>query len=153
MEGVIFTGIQASGKSTFYKDRFFRTHVRINLDQVKTRNRERRLLNVCLETGQPVVIDNTNPALEDRARYIARFKEYGFKVVGYYFESKIEQAKERNSSRVAKEVVPLPGLLATYKRLVLPSLAEGFDELYYVKIEDSGSFRVEPWSEEAENEI
>ena len=32
MEAVIFIGIQASGKSTFFKERFFNTHVRINLE-------------------------------------------------------------------------------------------------------------------------
>lgn len=148
MEGIIFTGIQASGKSTFYKEYFFRTHVRINLDQVKTRNRERRLLEVCLETGQPVVIDNTNPAVEDRARYMRLFKEYGFKIIGYYFESKIEQAKERNSARVGKEVIPLPGLLSTYRRLVIPSMQEGFDELYYVAMDGKGGFWLDDWQKE-----
>lgn len=148
MEGVIFTGIQASGKSTFYKERFFRTHVRINLDQVRTRNRERRLLEVCLETGQLVVIDNTNPAVEDRARYIKLFKKYGFKVIGYYFESKIEQAKERNSKRTGKEAIPLPGLLSTYRRLVIPSLEEGYDELYYVSMDGEGGFKIDEWQKE-----
>ena len=36
MEAVLFVGLQASGKSTFYRERFFRTHVRINLDMLKT---------------------------------------------------------------------------------------------------------------------
>ena len=41
MEAVILIGIQGAGKSTFYKDRFFNTHVRINLDMLKTRHREK----------------------------------------------------------------------------------------------------------------
>ncbi|MCB9352743.1 MAG: ATP-binding protein, partial [Lewinellaceae bacterium] len=32
MEGILFIGIQASGKSTFYKERFFNSHLRISLD-------------------------------------------------------------------------------------------------------------------------
>ena len=32
MEAIIFTGIQATGKSTFYKQNFFNSHVRISLD-------------------------------------------------------------------------------------------------------------------------
>lgn len=32
MQAVIFTGLQASGKSAFYRERFFNTHIRINLD-------------------------------------------------------------------------------------------------------------------------
>ena len=43
MEAVILIGIQGSGKSTFYRERFFDTHVRINLDMLKTRQREKLL--------------------------------------------------------------------------------------------------------------
>ena len=32
MEAVIFVGVQASGKTTFYKEQLFRSHVRISLD-------------------------------------------------------------------------------------------------------------------------
>lgn len=28
MEAIIFVGIQGAGKSTFYRDRFFNTHIR-----------------------------------------------------------------------------------------------------------------------------
>lgn len=69
MEAVIFVGLQASGKSSFYTERFFSTHVRISLDLLRTRNRERRLLTACLETQQPFVIDNTNPSREERTKY------------------------------------------------------------------------------------
>jgi len=67
---VLFIGVQASGKSTFYQQRFADTHVRINLDMLKTRHRERLLFEVCFAAQQPVVIDNTNPMPVDRARYI-----------------------------------------------------------------------------------
>ena len=49
MELVVFIGIQATGKSSFYLDRFFRTHVRVNLDMLKTRNREQILVRACIE--------------------------------------------------------------------------------------------------------
>lgn len=79
MEAVVFVGLQASGKSSFYKERFFSTHVRISLDLLRTRNRERRLMTVCLETQQPFVIDNTNPTREERAKYV-RLTKAGFVV-------------------------------------------------------------------------
>ena len=44
MEMVLFIGIQATGKSSFYLERFFRTHVRINGDMLKTRHREELLI-------------------------------------------------------------------------------------------------------------
>lgn len=52
MEAIILIGIQDSGKSTFYRERFFDTHVRISLDQLKTRHREAAFLHTCLSTGQ-----------------------------------------------------------------------------------------------------
>ena len=75
MEAIIFTGLQGSGKSSFYKERFFTTHMRISLDLMRTRNRERQFLALCLETGQRFVIDNTNPTRQDRAKYIEAAKE------------------------------------------------------------------------------
>jgi hypothetical protein len=82
MEAVIFTGIQAVGKSLFYKERFFTTHVRINLDMLKTRHREKLLLKACLEMKQPFVVDNTNPTIDNRKRYIGPAKQAGFQIVG-----------------------------------------------------------------------
>ena len=61
MEAVVFVGLQGSGKSSFFKERFFSTHVRISLDLLKTRHREQRFLEACLSTEQRFVIDNTNP--------------------------------------------------------------------------------------------
>ena len=68
MEAVLFIGIQAAGKSTFYQQRFFKTHIRINLDMMKTRHRENRLLETCLAIKQPFVVDTTNPTRKERAR-------------------------------------------------------------------------------------
>jgi predicted kinase len=61
MEAVIFCGIQGAGKSTFFKKHFFQTHVRISLDLLRTRHREKVFLTACLESGQRFVVDNTNP--------------------------------------------------------------------------------------------
>ena len=44
MEAVILVGIQAAGKSTFYRERFFGSYVQISLDLLRTRHRERSLL-------------------------------------------------------------------------------------------------------------
>ncbi len=57
MQAIIFIGIQASGKSSFYKEQFFKTHIRINLDMLRTRHREDILLRACLEAKQPFVVD------------------------------------------------------------------------------------------------
>ena len=142
METVIFTGIQATGKSSFYRSRFFDTHIRINLDMLRTRRRERLLVQACLEAQQPFVVDNTNVTATDRARYLAPAREAGFRVVGYYFCSSVGDALRRNRDRTGRALVPAKGLVGTYKRLEVPVLEEGFDLLYEVRIEDGGRFSV-----------
>jgi len=148
MEAVIFIGIQGSGKSSFFKERFFDTHVRINLDMLRTRHREAVLVEACLRAKQPFVVDNTNPTLDDRKRYIDLAKAAGSRIVGYYFQSKVDECKKRNQERPRRKAVPLPGLLATYSRLELPKLAEGFDALCYVSIGPDGAFVIQEWTDE-----
>lgn len=147
MEGVIFVGIQASGKSTFYRERFFDTHLRINLDMLKTRNREQILLRACIEAKQAFVIDNTNPSAEERARYIRQARSAGFRVLGYYFDVQIKEALTRNKERTGKDHIPAKGIFGTKKRLRVPDLEEGFDLLYRVRIDEEGRFVVEEWLE------
>ncbi len=144
---VIFVGIPAVGKSTFFKQHFFDTHVRINLDMLKTRHREGVLLNACIEGKQPFVVDNTNPSPEDRQRYISVAKAAGFEVIGYYFQSRVSDALLRNKLR--ERQVPESGIRGISSKLVLPTLDEGFDALFYVAIEDNG-FTVSEWQNEEE---
>jgi predicted kinase len=143
MEAVIFVGIQASGKSSFYRARFFDTHLRVNLDMLKTRHREQLLLHACIEAKQRFVVDNTNPFVEERARYIELARSGGFRVVGYYFNSQPKEALARNEQRTGKARIPEKGILGTYKRLQVPTTEEGFDELYHVRINETGCFVVE----------
>ncbi|MFB0495243.1 putative kinase [Mucilaginibacter sp. OAE612] len=147
MEAIIFCGIQATGKTTFFKESFFNTHMRISLDQLNTRNKELRFIETCFQTSHPFVIDNTNSSLEERAKYITIAKANNFKVIGYYFQSKITDAIKRNNQRVGKENIPEIGIRGTFKRLVLPQIAEGFDELYYV-VAENNTFTVNKWSDE-----
>lgn len=143
MEAVIFTGIQASGKSTFYRERFFTTHVRINLDMLRTRHREQLLLRACIEGQQRFVVDNTNPTIAERAHYIVPARAAGFRIVGYYFSPDVGSSVRRNAGRTGRERVPPAAIRGTAKRLAVPSFAEGYDELYVVRIAQDGQFRVE----------
>jgi predicted kinase len=149
MQAIIFAGIQGSGKSTFYRERFFETHVRISMDLLKTRNREQTFLQLCLQTKQPFVIDNTNPRAADRARYILPAKQAGFRVIGYFFDVNLRTALGRNASRVGKAVIPVPGVIGTWKRQEPPSMTEGFDELFRVTVDETGQLVVEPYTGQA----
>ena len=148
MQAILFIGIQATGKSTFYKEHFFHTHVRISLDLLRTRHREAAFLDVCQQTRQPFVVDNTNPTVADRQRYIESSKRAGYEIIGYYFESKVGDALARNDQRTETQRIPVQGVLHTAKRLALPSYVEGFSRLYYVRLADNGTFCVEEWQDE-----
>jgi len=148
MEAVIFVGLQGAGKSTFYRERFFATHLRINLDMLKTRHRESRFLQACIETRQPFVVDNTNATRAERHVYIEAARHAGFRAIGYYFQSRVEDCKRRNEQRPAEERIPVRGILATSARMELPSRDEGFDELFYVRIDEANRFVVEEWQDE-----
>lgn len=148
MEAIIFVGIQGAGKSTFFKQRFFDTHIRINLDMLRTKNREKLILEACLAAKQKFVIDKTNLTREEREKYIVAAKSFGFKIVGYYFQTNLEKAIERNNQRQGKAKVPEKALLGSFNRLKIPQFDEGFDELFYVSIDDENIFVVEDWKDE-----
>jgi predicted kinase len=148
MQMVFFIGIQGAGKSTFFKKYFSDTHIRINLDMLKTKHREKLLIEACLQAKQPFVIDKTNATIEGRAKYIALAKEYKFSIIGYYFASNLTDAIRRNNQREGKAKVPERAIIATYKRLQIPGLAEGFDELFYMRIDETKGFVIENWQDE-----
>jgi len=137
MEAIIFCGIQASGKSTFYKEHFFNSHARISLDLLNTRNREDIFLHACLSTQMPFVVDNTNPTRDERQKYIvlARNKHYTIKC--YYFQTSFQNALLRNNTRKGKALISEIGVKSTMRRLETPELYEGFDEIFYVKLENN----------------
>lgn len=148
MEAVIFVGIQGAGKSTFFKQRFFDTHVRINLDMLKTKNREKLIFQTCLEAKQKFVIDKTNLTREAREIFIAEAKRFGFRVTGYYFQADLRKSIERNNQRTGKAKVPEKAILGAFKKLQIPKYDEGFDGLFYVSINESNEFVIESWQDE-----
>ena len=141
-------GLPASGKTTFYQRRFAGTHQHISKDLWPTAaNKDRRqaeLIRQALSTGLSVVVDNTNPALADRAPLIALAREYGARVLGYYFTATTREAIGRNRGREGKARVPDVAIFTRAKRMVKPALAEGFDELYAVAIDSGGEFSLQP---------
>ncbi len=141
---VIIMGLQGSGKSTFYKTHLAVDFVRVNLDTLKTRYQEKLLIEDCIANGKSYAIDNTNPTKLDRARYIFPAKEAGYRVIGYFMESKIKDCIQRNALRQGIARVPEKAIAATSNKLEIPSYDEGFDELYFVK-NDGATMTVEEW--------
>lgn len=143
---VILMGLQGSGKSTFYRRFLADDFIRVNLDTLKTRNKEAELVEECLAKGTSFAVDNTNPTKADRQRYIPVAREHGYKVVGYFMESKLKDCMERNEKRQGKEKIPRTAIAATSNKLEMPSYEEGFDELYLVK-NDGVTMTVSEWRE------
>lgn len=148
METIILIGIQATGKSSFYKQKFFKSHMRINLDMLKTRAKEDIFIDACIKAKQPFVVDNTNASIEERKKYIDISKAAGFSVIGYYLQSNVKDAIKRNEGRIGKEYISPRGIAYTYNRLVIPTYDEGFDKLYYVNIDNDNNFIVSEWQNE-----
>jgi hypothetical protein len=131
MEAIVLCGVQGSGKTTLYRDRFLDTHVRVSMDLLRTRHREAAFLEACLRTRQPFVVDNTNPTPVERRRYVEPARAAGFRVIGYLVEG------EGRSEHVG------PGIAAaTARRLVRPTLEEGFEELWHAS-PAPGGWRIE----------
>lgn len=142
---IILIGIQASGKSTFYHERF-EAYVHINLDTLHTRNKEKLLIQECVENGDSFVVDNTNPTKADREKYIQIARDHGYRIRGYYFQSSVSDCIARNQKREGKARIPDQAVASTHRKLELPEYGEGFDELFYVCMKD-GSFIIEEWRE------
>ena len=145
-QAIIFMGIQASGKTTFYEQMLAdKGYTHISLDVLHTRNREDLLLAECLDNGRSFVVDNTNPEISVREKYIKKAKEYGYQVIGIFFQSKVRDCMRRNEQRGLK--VPQKAIACTSNNLQLPSLDECFDELYFVSININHQFKISPWRE------
>ena len=143
MEAVVFCGIPGAGKTAFYRERFFSTHVRVNLDMLRTRRREDILVRACLEAQQPFVVDNTNVTADERRRYVAPARGARFRVVAYFFDVPPCDAIARNAARPQRERVPVAGILGKYKQLRVPSPDEGFASVYRVRADAEHGFLVD----------
>lgn len=144
MEAVILCGVQGSGKTTLYRDRFLATHVRVSMDLLRTRRREAAFLALCLDTQQRFVVDNTNATSAERRRYLEPARAAGFRVVAYLVEVADVEALARNAERTGRARVPASGLVGTARRLVRPTPEEGFDELWHATAAPGGGWRIEP---------
>lgn len=156
MDLAILIGLQASGKSTFYRTRLASTHVLVSKDRLRNNRRparrQARLIAEALAAGQSVAVDNTNVTVELRRELIDLGRSFGATVTGYYFPAKLADCLARNASRTGKDRIPEIGLYAMARALVRPSYAEGFDRLYVVTFGADGGFEVAPWIEETGGE-
>jgi N-acetylglucosamine malate deacetylase 2 len=141
---VILVGLQASGKSTYGRQRYGGTHALVSRDLFRSHprpaRRQRELLEGALRAGCSVLVDNTSPTVADRAAVIEVARALGARVTCCFFPPDVRASIARNGRREGKARVPVVGILATAKRLVPPALDEGFDRLVEVRADGAGGF-------------
>src|SRR5438105_3965689 len=112
MEIIILIGLQASGKSTFYRTHFADTHEHISKDMLhRSKNKNKNQMQVeriekALQEQRSVVIDNTNVTVRDRLPLIDIGRIYNVKIIGYYFQPDVSSSRTLNMQRTGKAQVP-----------------------------------------------
>jgi len=144
-ELVVFVGLQASGKSSFFRQRFAGTHAHVSKDLMSRSARDKQArqmaqLERTLTTGGSAVVDNTNPRAADRATLIEAARRHGARSVAYYFEPHVSDSLRRNDARTPK--VPKVAIFSTARKLQPPAFEEGFDEIHDVRVAGGGGFEV-----------
>ncbi|RZS44422.1 putative kinase [Herbihabitans rhizosphaerae] len=152
MEVAVLIGLQASGKSTFYRAELAQTHVHVSKDNFpnarRPQRRQLRLIAEALTAGRDVAVDNTNPSPEEWQPIIDVARECGATVTGYWFPPDLIATFGRNALREGKTRVPDVGIRATLKRLRQPTSRDGFDRLHIVRWDGDGGFTVRPLDQE-----
>jgi len=140
MEIIILIGLQASGKSTFYRTYFVDTHEHISKDLLnssKNKNKNQKQaerIERAFQEQRSVVVDNTNVTVQDRLSLIDEGRRYDANIIGYYFQPDVLSSRTRNMQRTGKAQVPEKAIFITAHKFEPPSYAEGFDTLYYVRV-------------------
>ncbi|XP_036392772.1 bifunctional polynucleotide phosphatase/kinase isoform X2 [Megalops cyprinoides] len=138
-EVVVAVGYPASGKSTFFQMHVVpKGYVYVNRDTLGSWQQCVSACERALKEGRSVAVDNTNPDMESRKRYLDVCQSAGVPCRCFLFTASLEQAKHNNRFR---EMMPSQVKHArvndivfhSYKnKFVTPSLSEGFSEILQI---------------------
>ncbi|HEX9050643.1 MAG TPA: AAA family ATPase [Anaeromyxobacter sp.] len=145
---VVLSGLQASGKSTFFDARFAASHAHVSQDRFRNARdpaaRRRALVAEAAGAGRSAVVDDTNVSRERRAALVALARALGMRPVLYFFPPDVKASLARNAARAGRARVPDVAIFASRKRLEPPDRAEGFAAAFDVRPTPEGGFLVGP---------
>ena len=136
---VIFVGYPASGKTSFY-NRYLKPigYHHINRDNLGSWQKCVSLCDEMLKRGSKVVIDNTNPDVESRYRYIELANKFSIPVRCFNFTTPLEHCKHNNRFRelttkdLSKKVVNDIAFNLYKSKYVAPTVTEGFSNIVQI---------------------
>lgn len=127
---IIFVGMQGSGKTTTYNEFFRPLGIRmVSRDVCKKKEMVLAKLSGLMEDGQSVVVDNTNPSLEDRQVFFDLAEKYGHKVTVVYF---LRDGRGWNKLRPEHKRVDTKAYISFFCRLDPPTEDNTPGDLIYV---------------------
>jgi predicted kinase len=145
---VVLSGLQGSGKSTFFGARFAASHAHVSQDRFPNARdpaaRRRALIVEAARAGRSAVVDDTNVSRERRTALAALARELGMRPVLYWFAPDVPGSLARNAGRTGRARVPNVAIFASRKRLELPDRSEGFAAVFEVRPTSEGGFLVGP---------
>jgi bifunctional polynucleotide phosphatase/kinase len=126
---VVMVGSPASGKSYYSQELETKGFVRINKDTMKTDKVIETAFNNGIKEGQNIVIDNTNPTKEARAKWITVAKKASYHVTIVWMNFPISVVEYLDNYRIAKYKnqdyhVPIVAMRVYYKKLEEPTQQE-----------------------------
>ena len=139
-EVILFIGPPASGKTTFYQKHLQpQGYVHINRDTLGSWQKCIAECEKAIELGKSVVIDNTNPDVDSRKRYLTVTEKHTIPARCFVFTSSIAHCKHNNKFRELKNssnsnYKPVNDIaFNTYSaRFTQPDVSEGFTEIVQV---------------------
>ncbi|XP_065205524.1 uncharacterized protein F21D5.5-like [Planococcus citri] len=134
-EIIVMIGCPGSGKTFFSKTHLVSAgYIYVNRDTLKTWQKCVKLTEHSVGNDRSVVVDNTNPDKESRARYINVGKDFNVPVRAFWMNVSLDHVKHNNAFRkitdTSHEIIPNYSL--NHFSIEPPDLSEGFSEIVRV---------------------